>query len=46
MEGGSAPSLMGNMQHWPLLCNKILDYAAQWHGEQVSERACSDPILE
>ncbi|GFH27595.1 AMP-binding domain-containing protein [Haematococcus lacustris] len=29
-----APVRPGNMQHWPLLVHKILDYAAAWHPEQ------------
>jgi hypothetical protein len=25
---------MGSMQQWPLTLDKILDYAAKWHGDQ------------
>eukprot|EP00983_Pelagomonas_calceolata_P059175 1145819-Pelagomonas_calceolata.AAC.1 len=31
----ACPAKRGDMQKYPLLVNKILDYAAKWHKEQV-----------
>ncbi len=37
--------MLGLMQDWPLLCNKIIDHAAIYHGErQVISRSVEGPI--
>ncbi|MEJ1157892.1 long-chain-fatty-acid--CoA ligase [Prosthecomicrobium sp. N25] len=37
--------MLGTMQHWPLLCTKILDHAALQHGGRpIVSRSCEGPI--
>ncbi|MBL0371417.1 long-chain-fatty-acid--CoA ligase [Rhizobium sp. KVB221] len=37
--------MLGLMQEWPLLCHKILDHAANWHGtREVVSRSVEGPI--
>jgi fatty-acyl-CoA synthase len=41
-----ASSLLGAMQHWPLTVDKILDHAAQWHGDvEIVSRSVEGPIV-
>ena len=38
--------MLGLMQHWPLLCHKILDHAARQHGNrEVVSRSVEGPIV-
>ena len=38
--------MLGLMQQWPLLCHKILDYAAQHHGRrEIVSRSVEGPIV-
>ena len=38
--------MLGLMQDWPLLCHKILDYAANQHGQrEVVSRSVERPIV-
>jgi fatty-acyl-CoA synthase len=38
--------MLGLMQEWPLLCHKIIDYAAQQHGDrEVVSRSVEGPIV-
>jgi fatty-acyl-CoA synthase len=38
--------MLGLMQEWPLLCHKIIDYAAQQHGNrEVVSRSVEGPIV-
>jgi hypothetical protein len=38
--------MLGLMQHWPLLCHKILDHAAIQHGRrEVVSRSVEGPIV-
>ncbi|MEQ1950808.1 fatty-acid--CoA ligase [Mesorhizobium sp. CN2-181] len=38
--------MLGLMQQWPLLCHKILDYAAAQHGErEIVSRSVEGPIV-
>ena len=37
--------MQGLMQEWPLLCHKIIDYAAQQHGDrEIVSRSIEGPI--
>ncbi len=37
--------MLGLMQDWPLLVHKVLDYAAEWHGErEVVSRSVEGPM--
>ena len=37
--------MQGLMQDWPLLCHKIIDHAARYHGErEVVSRSVEGPI--
>lgn len=38
--------MLGLMQEWPLLCHKIIDYAAQQHGDKtIVTRSIEGPIV-
>jgi len=38
--------MLGLMQEWPLLCHKILDYAARQHGDrEIVSRSVEGPIV-
>lgn len=38
--------MLGLMQHWPLLCHRIIDHAASNHGQQeVVTRSVEGPIV-
>jgi fatty-acyl-CoA synthase len=38
--------MLGLMQQWPLLCHKVLDYAAEQHGSrEIVSRSVEGPIL-
>jgi fatty-acyl-CoA synthase len=38
--------MLGLMQDWPLLVHKIIDHAAQYHGErEVVSRSVEGPIV-
>ena len=38
--------MLGLMQEWPLLCHKILDYAARQHGSrEIVSRSVEGPIV-
>ena len=38
--------MLGLMQEWPLLCHKILDYAAAQHGRrEIVSRSVEGPIV-
>ena len=38
--------MLGLMQEWPLLCHKILDYAARQHGgREIVSRSVEGPIV-
>ncbi len=38
--------MLGLMQHWPLLCHKIIDHAARQHGDrEVVTRSVEGPIV-
>jgi 3-(methylthio)propionyl---CoA ligase len=44
MEGNA---MLGLMQDWPLLCHRIIDHAAKYHGERkVITRSVEGPIVE
>jgi fatty-acyl-CoA synthase len=37
--------MLGTMQDWPLLCHKVIDHAAHWHGDQeIVSRSVEGPI--
>ena len=39
--------MLGLMQDWPLLCHRIIDHAATYHGERkVITRSVEGPIIE
>ncbi|HEX3709958.1 MAG TPA: fatty-acid--CoA ligase [Pseudolabrys sp.] len=39
--------MLGQMQDWPLLCHRIIDHAATYHGERkVITRSVEGPIVE
>ena len=39
--------MLGLMQDWPLLCHRIIDHAAKYHGERkVITRSVEGPIVE
>jgi fatty-acyl-CoA synthase len=45
LQGGEA--MLGLMQDWPLLCHRIIDHAATFHGERkVITRSIEGPIVE
>jgi len=38
--------MLGLMQDWPLLCHKIIDYAATQHGQRkIVTRSIEGPIV-
>ena len=38
--------MLGLMQDWPLTVDKILDHAAEWHGQrEVVTRSLEGPIV-
>ncbi len=38
--------MLGTMQDWPLLCHKIIDYAARQHpGQEIVSRSVEGPIV-
>ncbi len=40
-------AMLGLMQDWPLLCHRIIDHAAKFHGERkVVSRSVEGPIVE
>ena len=39
--------MLGTMQHWPLLCSKVIDHAAAQHPHRkIVSRSCEGPIHE
>ena len=37
--------MLGLMQDWPLLVTRILDHAAEWHGDrEIVSRSVEGPI--
>ena len=39
--------MLGLMQNWPLLCHRIIDHAAKFHGERkIITRSIEGPIVE
>jgi fatty-acyl-CoA synthase len=39
--------MLGLMQDWPLLCHRVIDHAAQFHGERkIISRSVEGPIVE
>ncbi|MBT9288403.1 long-chain-fatty-acid--CoA ligase [Prosthecodimorpha staleyi] len=39
--------MLGTMQHWPLLCSKVIDHAATQHPHRkIVSRSCEGPIHE
>jgi fatty-acyl-CoA synthase len=39
--------MLGLMQEWPLLCHRIIDHAAKFHGgRKVITRSVEGPIVE